>query len=57
MEFHSDPAVIFCIHLNAVDMTEISKKCHQVCFGVNHVADAIFGSHQQSHFCVLLALL
>ena len=57
MQFHSDPVLVLCVHLNAVDVTEISQKCYQVCFGVNHMADAIFGPDQQRHLCVLLALL
>lgn len=57
MQFHSDSVLIFCIHLNAVDVTEIGEKCHQVCFGVNHMAYTVFGPDQQRHFCVFLALL
>lgn len=57
MQVHSNPVIIFSIHLNAVNMAEVSQKSHQICFCVYHMTDAVFRPHQQSHFCVLLALL
>lgn len=45
MEFHTDPVLIFCVHLDAIDVAEIGQKSHQVRFGVNHMADSIFGTH------------
>lgn len=57
MQFHFNPVLIFSIHLNAVYMAEVSQKSHQICFRVYHMTDAVFGAHQQSHFCVFLALL
>lgn len=57
VQFHSDPVVVFCVHLNAVDMTEIGQKGHEVCLGVDYMAYTVFGPHQQRHLRVLLALL
>lgn len=57
VQFHSNPVLILCVHLDAVDMTEISQKCHQVGFGVDHMTDSILRPHQQCHLCVLFALL
>lgn len=57
MQLQPHVGLVLSEDLDAVDMAEVGQQGHQVGAGVDDVADAVTGPHQQRHVRLLLALL
>lgn len=57
MQLQPDVGLVLREDLNAVDVAEIGQQGHQVGPGVDDMADAVTGAHQQSHIRLFLPLL
>lgn len=57
MQLQSHVGLILGEDLDAVDVAEVGQQGHQVGAGVDDVADAVTGPHQQRHVCLFLTLL
>lgn len=57
MQLQPHVGLVLSEDLDAVDVAEVGQQGHQVGAGVDDVADAVTGPHQQRHVRLLLALL
>lgn len=57
MQLQPDVGLVLGEYLNAVDVAEVGQQGHQVGPGVDDMADAITGAHEQNHIRLFLPLL